>query len=187
MNEKKTISNTVISILAITITLSGFFLYLDRTWAENAVAGVDVSDRPFAIYAQYNHDIIKSNPFSGNIYAISSATTMPTITLQPVAEPGWDQVAKSNELFELDASRSTDPDNLTLSYAWTQVMGPHVVLDDHSSEKPKFIAPKTNEKLHLTFQLIVSNQKGATSDPDYVTVFVSPKHPAPAISTPVNE
>jgi hypothetical protein len=73
----------------------------------------------------------------------------------------------------LDGSTSFDPNNSALTYAWTQVMGPDVVLDNDLSKNPTFTAPKTSTDVSLTFQLIVSNADGMTSEPDYVTVFVN--------------
>ena len=122
---------------------------------------------------------------AGKVYALAITESIPSSILKPVAEPGWDQVAKNGELFELDGGRSADPNGLKLTYAWTQVMGPDVILDDHSSITPKFVVPTTAEKLNLTFQLIVRNEAGVTSDPDYVTVQVSPTYPSALMSSPV--
>jgi len=102
-----------------------------------------------------------------------TTTATPPDTLKPIAEPGWLQSVQSNERVQLDGSTSSDPNHSALTYAWTQVMGPGVVLDNNLSEKPTFTAPKVSKDVNLTFQLIVSNVDGATSEPDYVTVFVN--------------
>jgi hypothetical protein len=125
-----------------------------------------------------------SSIYEGIVYSQPVTMSIPSSILKPVAEPGWDQVAKSSELFELDGGRSADPNGLKLAYAWTQVMGPDVMLDDPSAETPKFVVPKTGEKINLTFQLIVSNEAGIPSDPDYVTVHVDPDLPQTLISSP---
>jgi hypothetical protein len=109
----------------------------------------------------------------GDDSAVFTTTAKPVDTLKPVAEPGWLQSVKSNEIVQLDGSTSFDPNNSALTHVWTQVMGPGVVLDDNLSEKPTFTAPKTSKDVNLTFQLIVSNKDGTTSEPDYVTVFVN--------------
>ena len=105
--------------------------------------------------------------------AESTTIATPLEILRPVAEPGWLQSVKSNDMVQLDGSTSFNPNNSMLTYAWTQVMGPDVILDDNLSEKPTFTAPKTSKDVNLAFQLIVSDEDGITSDPDYVTVFVN--------------
>lgn len=44
---------------------------------------------------------------------------------------------------------------------------------------PTFTAPKTTAQTEITFQLTVTNQEGLTSEPDEVTVTVSPISTAP--------
>jgi hypothetical protein len=130
----------------------------------------------FPIVLDYDpgkNNIHKNIQFDGDESAFFTTTGTAPDTLKPIAEPGWLQSVQSNERVQLDGSTSSDPNHSALTYAWTQVMGPGVVLDNNLSEKPTFTAPKISKDVNLTFQLIVSNEDGTTSEPDYVTVFVN--------------
>jgi hypothetical protein len=129
---------------------------------------------PFSLdYDIGKNNLNKNIQSDGDDSAVFTTTATPPDTLKPIAEAGWLQSVKSNEGVQLDGSTSFDPNNSALDYAWTQVMGPGVILDNNLSEKPTFTAPKTSKDVNLTFQLIVSNEDGITSEPDYVTVFVN--------------
>ena len=129
---------------------------------------------PFSLdYDQGKNNMNKNIQLDRDDSAVFTTTTTPPDILKPIAEPGWLQSVQSNERVQLDGSTSSDPNHSPLTYAWTQVMGPGVILDNNLSEKPTFTAPKTSKDVNLTFQLIVSNEDGITSEPDYVTVFVN--------------
>jgi len=71
----------------------------------------------------------------------------------------------------LDGSGSYDPENnLPLTYAWSQVGGIPVTLDNPAAMSPSFIAPSLPSI--VTFQLIVTDSLGAISTPDYINVTV---------------
>jgi hypothetical protein len=87
----------------------------------------------------------------------------------------------------LDGSQSNDRNNLPITYSWTQISGPAVTLNDPSSKNPTFTTPQSNEKISLTFKLIVTNSDGLESDPDFTTVTVNPNTstPPPPTSHPL--
>jgi hypothetical protein len=168
------INNESNPFLVLALMLSSIFFCV-HDFGENLV-GSTANNVIFPFSLDYDtgkNNLYKNIKLDGDDFAVFTTTATPPDTLKPVAEPGWLQSVKSNERVQLDGSTSFDPNNSALTYAWTQVMGPGVVLDDNLSEKPTFTAPKTSKDVSLTFQLIVSNEDGTTSEPDYVTVFVN--------------
>jgi hypothetical protein len=168
------INNESNPFLVLALMLSSIFFCV-HDFGENLV-GATANNVIFPFSLDYDKDknnLNKNIQLAGDDSTVFTTTATPPDTLKPVAEPGWLQSVKSNERVQLDGSTSFDPNNSALTYAWTQVMGPGVVLDDNLSEKPTFTAPKTSKDVNLTFQLIVSNEDGTTSEPDYVTVFVN--------------
>ncbi len=95
------------------------------------------------------------------------------LTDAPVADAGPDQGVFSSDLVTLDGSDSYDPNNdLPLSYAWTQVGGPGVVLSSPTISQPTFTAPDLTAV--LTFSLVVTDSLGAPDlTPDEVVITVS--------------
>lgn len=82
-----------------------------------------------------------------------------TITLtgnaNPVANAGTAQAAFVGDTLTLDATASSDPDaGDTLSYAWTQLDGPSVTLDDATSATPSYVPSAAGT---LVFQVTVSD------------------------------
>ncbi|MCB2088827.1 MAG: autotransporter domain-containing protein [Sphingomonadaceae bacterium] len=88
----------------------------------------------------------------------------------PVANAGADQgPIDSGQTVTLDGTGSSDPDNDTLSYTWTQLSGTPVTLTNATSANPGFTAPLVNGNEDLVFQLVVSDGQ-ADSAPDTVTI-----------------
>lgn len=88
----------------------------------------------------------------------------------PVANAGGSQMANEAANVVLDGSASSDPDDDPITFAWTQVAGPAVVLQDPSGPHPSFAAPFVSSTgATLVFQLEVSDPYGG-SDTDEVTV-----------------
>lgn len=86
----------------------------------------------------------------------------------PVAEAGLGLIAYVDDTVILDGSGSYDPEGDALTYAWTQVGGPPVQLQDGETAKPRFpiVSPGT-----LRFELVVSDDLSASA-PDVVEVVV---------------
>jgi hypothetical protein len=94
-------------------------------------------------------------------------------TYKPVAIAGEEINAFSGEQVMLNGQESYDPNGGTLTYSWSQVDGPDVVLSSSTMSTPTFIAPNVESNTtNITFSLIVSNGE-ATSDPSYVSIIVS--------------
>jgi len=109
----------------------------------------------------------------------STSSSTPTEDRIPVADAGPDVTVQSQTLTQLDGSNSNGPNTSgddvspSLNYDWKQTAGPEVALNNPNTANPDFISPQTREETQLTFQLIVSTDS-ATSDPDSVTVSVTP-------------
>jgi iron transport multicopper oxidase len=91
-----------------------------------------------------------------------------TGTGPPTAQAGPDQRVKYGVGVQLDGSDSTSGDTGAPTYAWSQVGGPTVVLNDATSSRPTFTAP--GEDADLTFRLTVRNTAGQTDTDDVVVV-----------------
>ena len=88
----------------------------------------------------------------------------------PVANAGADQTVDEGATVTLNGTGSSDPDDDTLSYAWTQTSGTSVTLTNAATAQPTFTAPEVTADTALVFTLTVSD--GNTSDTDTVTVTV---------------
>ncbi|HET9599417.1 MAG TPA: PKD domain-containing protein [Anaeromyxobacteraceae bacterium] len=100
----------------------------------------------------------------------------------PTASAGANQSVLTGATVTLDGSGSSDPNGLTLSYAWAQTGGASTVtLSSPTAMFPTFTAPATADT--LTFSLVVTDAAGLTSTPASVTVTVAP--PAPVALAPV--
>jgi len=104
---------------------------------------------------------------------------------KPIAKTGPDRTTTAGDVVSLDASASTDPDSDDLSYLWTQVGGPPVVLSDARSAKPTFTAPSVEGRTTLVFQLVVDDAgdlskalptPNSRSEPATVRITVEPKN-----------
>ena len=97
---------------------------------------------------------------------LSSGAASVTVLVNhaPTANAGASQKVAQGSLVTLDGSGSSDPDEDSVSYAWTQSDGPAVSLSSATSRQPTFTAPAGATS--LTFRLVVSDgqiQSGAAS------------------------
>ncbi|MBL9119504.1 MAG: hypothetical protein JNL80_06305 [Phycisphaerae bacterium] len=112
-------------------------------------------------------------------------TTMDTITVNvnrdddaPSINAGPDQTVAENETVTLAAS-ATDPEAQGLTYTWTQVSGPVVVLDDAHSTSPVFTAPEGLANTAIVFQCAVTD--GENTSVDTVTIAVNRDDDVPSV------
>jgi hypothetical protein len=114
----------------------------------------------------------------------SCGTTVQIVNVnqKPVANAGPDQTKGEGTLVSLNGTGSMDPDGDALTYAWSQVSGPTVLLSDPSSATPSFTAPAVNPGGEtLVFQLVVHDGQLA-SDPDTVVITVQNVNDPPVCS-----
>jgi hypothetical protein len=91
----------------------------------------------------------------------------------PVAHAGVDQTVDHGSTVYLDASNSFDIDGDTLSFRWTQLSGPAVVLSDPESATPTFQVPQLgSQNASMTFELTVTDA-GGLQDTDRSVVNVA--------------
>jgi LmbE family N-acetylglucosaminyl deacetylase len=94
----------------------------------------------------------------------------------PVADAGADQSALANRLVTLNGSASSDAEGSALSYTWSQVSGPSVLLSRTDVASPTFIAPAATTSVQtLVFRLLVNDgtQNSLLADDVTVTLPVS--------------
>ena len=101
-----------------------------------------------------------NHPQTGITHVIVTLTL--TDNHAPIANAGPAQTVNSLETVTLDATGSSDPENDPLSYEWTQVAGPTVVLTDADTAQPTFEAPIGSSQQTLSFRATVTE----TSTPD---------------------
>ena len=86
----------------------------------------------------------------------------------PVADAGQDQEVKVNTTVDLDATGSSDNDDLDIEFNWSQVSGPIVNIQHDTFPLATFKPSKTGDYL---MQVVVSD--GIDSDSDQVTITVT--------------
>ncbi|MCH9663791.1 MAG: hypothetical protein K0U66_09090 [Gammaproteobacteria bacterium] len=89
----------------------------------------------------------------------------------PTANAGTDQIVAIDTTVTLTAGASVDVDGFVVSYAWTQLSGPTVMLSDVNTVQPRFDASTVTGGGVLVFELTVADDDGAM-DTDMVTITV---------------
>ncbi len=80
--------------------------------------------------------------------------------LPPNAVAGASQTVSGGANVTLDGSASNDPDGDSLTYSWTQVLGPSVSLSNANSATATFAAPSFASDTLLRFELAVADPRG---------------------------
>jgi hypothetical protein len=97
----------------------------------------------------------------------------------PVADAGAAQTVAEGSVVTLDATGSSDQDGDMLTYEWTQVSGPAVVLSDDDTATPSFTAPQVGPAgATLVFRVTLDDGYGG-SDSAEVTITVQDTAGAP--------
>jgi hypothetical protein len=115
---------------------------------------------------------------AGSSSASVNVTVQPTApSAPPTANAGSNQTVVSAQQVTLNGS-GTDPNNLALTYKWSQVSGPSVTFNPVAANTAtvKFIAPTVaigSPPVTLVFQLVVTNSSNIASQPSQVTITVT--------------
>ncbi len=97
----------------------------------------------------------------------------------PNAVAGSSQNAAPGDNVVLNGSQSNDPDSDSLSFSWTQTIGPTVTLSNADTDTASFTAPEVSSDTLLRFQLQVSDP-GGLSDTSTASVTVISATSAPS-------
>lgn len=92
------------------------------------------------------------------------------INLTPIANAGIDQTNHVGDVVTLDTSSSSDPNGDTITYRWSivsQPSGSNITLSDSTSVNPTFTSTVKGD---YVFELTVTDNEGAQSTPDQVTI-----------------
>jgi hypothetical protein len=100
-----------------------------------------------------NVDLTESN----NIPILPKEKVLPS---RPIANAGQQQIVGANSQVTLDASKSLDNDGTIVSYLWTQVKGPKVLLAHPDKIKSMFLPPAVDKDTVLVFRLVVKDNTG---------------------------
>ncbi|MGZ4847232.1 MAG: outer membrane protein assembly factor BamB family protein [Halobacteriota archaeon] len=106
------------------------------------------------------------------LYAIGSQSTPPS-NQPPTANAGDDQSVNLGAAVTLDGTKSADPENQPLTYAWSVTSAPTgstAALSTTDSVKPTFTPDKPGV---YEIQLIVTDSLNAASQPDKVKITVN--------------
>lgn len=178
-----------------TVTLDGSNSYdsdsdiLTYSWVQTAGTEVTFSDSSVA-QPTFNAPLVGQ---AGDILTfeltvsdgLDSTTDMVNVIVEninhsPIANAGEDQTKDEGSLVTLDGTKSSDPDNDTLTFTWSQISGTGVTLSDTRNSTPTFEAPAvTPGGETLVFQLIV-NDGVSDGEPDEVTITILDVNDPPA-------
>lgn len=109
--------------------------------------------------------------FSNNLSVDTAPEGTFTVEPLPVANAGIDQAVTSGDLTTLDGSLSSDPQEHSLTYLWTQIAGSTVTLSSSTAISPTFTFDIGSSD-SLIFSLVV-NDGDNDSGPDYVSVITT--------------
>jgi hypothetical protein len=92
----------------------------------------------------------------------------------PTANAGAPQTVNAGATVTLNGAASSDSDGSIATYAWTQTAGPVVTLNNLATAQPSFVAPQGGAVANLTFRLVVTDNRGASSAASTVTITINP-------------
>ncbi|HKX24244.1 MAG TPA: PKD domain-containing protein [Candidatus Saccharimonadales bacterium] len=91
----------------------------------------------------------------------------------PIANAGPDQAVAAAAPVTLDGTGSTDSDGTITGYAWSQISGTAVTLSSAAVAQPTFTSPASLSGATLVLGLVVTDNHGASSPQDTVTITVA--------------
>jgi serpin B len=123
--------------------------------------------------------VIWEGDSSGSLWPEFGQDVEGMLNFDPIADAGPDQTVGEGTLVTLDGSHSSDPDDSIASYQWAQTSGISVTIEDDTSAKTKFTAPKMYPDTNpLIFQLTVTDTHGAT-DTDLCAITIAWENNSP--------
>ncbi|HZF14536.1 MAG TPA: hypothetical protein VE046_01210 [Steroidobacteraceae bacterium] len=109
----------------------------------------------------------------GSASASATVTFRAGINVPPTANAGLDQTVLSSAVVTLNGGGSSDDAVISL-YTWTQTAGPAVTLTGNPGIAITFVAPTVATATVVTISLVVTDDEGAVSAPDTVSITVNP-------------
>ena len=124
--------------------------------------------------AEGSHTVrVEATDTAGNT---GSAATVFTVDSDrpPLADAGPDQLVEPKSLVTLDGSASHDSDGVIVSYAWAQIAGGTVTIENQDEINAEFTAPVpfVFTEITLTFRLTVTDDAGQESMDDVNIIVV---------------
>jgi K319-like protein len=107
---------------------------------------------------------IESNQNSNEFLSISNETRL-------IADAGNDQTVSEGTSVVLNGSNSKSNQSVILSYVWKQMPNPNITIGGANTMIWSFIAPNVSTDTTLTFELVVTDDRGITST-DEVNIIV---------------
>ncbi len=121
--------------------------------------------------------LVVNDGTSSSAPATVNITVVNNVNERPVAQAGADVSVNEQTAVTLNGAGSTDPNGDPLTYAWTQVAGPTVMLSSATAASPTFTSPSVTGNTVLRFQLTVSDASLSASAQVQVTVLNSINDP----------
>ena len=109
-------------------------------------------------------------PVSTLVSACGALLQTVPVNIAPLADAGVDESVDEGAAFSLHGGGS-DSDGSIVSFLWTQLDGPPVMLANADRADPYFDAPAVNGDRTLVFQLTITDDDGATGS-DQVAILV---------------
>ena len=119
---------------------------------------------PFVLSVQVlQFSLTVTDSWGATSLATTTVTVLDNINELPIANAGPDQTVGEQVTVVLDGSASSDPNGEAITYSWTQIGGPAVLLTGNDTATPAFTSPLVTGPTTLTFQLMVSDSRGGAS------------------------
>lgn len=95
----------------------------------------------------------------------------PALNTSPMADAGSNSTQGEVVTVQLDGSGSNDPDGSVAAYAWSQIGGPAITINNPTAIIANIMTPDVSAPTDFVFQLEVTDNEGSTGT-DTVTVTV---------------